>query len=108
MAIQTKWYKCGTDSHYCSLVDLDLSTVKESGVYIIWHAGNPSRVVRIGQGDVAERLGVHRKDREILAYATHGILRATWADLPVHQWDGVERYLANTWPPLVPRHSDYD
>lgn len=99
--ITTHWYKCGTDSHYCGLVDLNLASVKENGVYIIWHAGNPSRVVRVGQGDVAARLAAHRKDSAILAYAKHGILRVTWADLPVHQWGGVERYLANTWPPLV-------
>lgn len=99
--ITTHWFKCGKIGHYCSLVDLNLETVTESGVYIIWHEGNPGRVVRIGQGNVAARLSAHRNDQKILAYAKHGKLRVTWAKLPSHQWDGVERYLADKWPPLV-------
>ena len=99
--LSVHWYKCGDDSHYCNLETLDLSTVKETGVYIIWHTGNPGRVVRIGQGDVADRLAAHRKDARILAYKKDGGLRVTWAKLPAHLIDGVERYLANTWPPLI-------
>lgn len=39
--------------------------------------------------------------RGVTAYKKDGDLRVTWAALPAHQIDGVERYLANTWPPLV-------
>lgn len=99
--LDVKWFKCGNDGHWCSLENLDLSTVTESGVYIIWHEGNPGKVVRIGQGDVADRLGKHRKDQEILAYKKNGALRVTWASVPASQQDGVERYLADRWSPLV-------
>jgi hypothetical protein len=102
--ITVHWYKCGKDGHYCDFDTLDLGTVTETGVYVIWHtgkAGNPGRVVRIGQGKVADRIAAHRKDQKVLAYKQHGELRVTWAALPAHQMDGVERYLANTWPPLV-------
>jgi hypothetical protein len=101
MAIQVKWFKCGKDGHYCDLATLDLSTVTESGVYIIWHEGNPGQVVRIGQGDVSARLSQHRKDPAITAYAKHGTLRVTWATVSTAQRDGVERHLADQWPPLV-------
>lgn len=101
MAIQVKWFKCGDDGHYCDLKNLDLAKVIEMGVYIIWHEGDPARVVRIGQGDVGARLAVHRKDAEILAYAKKGTLRVTWAAVPAAQRDGVERHLADQWPPLV-------
>jgi hypothetical protein len=36
-----------------------------------------------------------------LTYGKNGTLRVTWAAVPAHQLDGVERYLADTWHPLV-------
>ena len=99
MALTLKWQACGDDHHWCSLANLNLDSIKaKNGVYIIWHEGNPSRIVRIGQGKIADRLGAHRNDATITQY---GNLRATWASVPVHQMDGVERYLADTWNPLV-------
>jgi hypothetical protein len=99
--ITVKWFKCGKDSHYCDFENLNLEGVTETGVYIIWHTGNPSRVVRIGQGAVADRIAAHRKDPKVLVYKKSGSLRVTWAAVPARQIDGVERYLANSWPPLV-------
>jgi hypothetical protein len=99
--ITVHWFKCGDDRHYCDLENLNLDSVTETGVYIIWHEGNPSRVVRLGKGKVADRLAAHRKDAAVLAYKKQGKLRVTWASVPAHQIDGVELYLANTWPPLI-------
>jgi hypothetical protein len=101
MAQQVMWRKCGQDGHYCDLQNLDLSGVSESGVYVIWHEGNPSPVVRVGQGDVAARLSQHRNDRAITAYSKFGKLRVTWAAVSVAQRGGVERWLADQWQPLV-------
>ena len=76
------------------------------GVYVIWYRGHPGRVVRVGQGDVAARLSAHRQDNAVLAYRSYGLL-VTWAAVSVFQRDGVERYLANAWNPLVgDRHPD--
>ncbi len=100
MPLQLKWIKCGDDSHWCSLSQLNLET-ETKGVYIIWHEGNPSVVVRIGQGDIAERLEEHRNNPEILAYGEIGTLRVTWAAVLAAQRDGVEAYLADLWTPLV-------
>lgn len=99
--LKLNWVKCGDDRHWCSLRTLDLETVKGSGVYIIWHEGNPARVVRIGQGDIADSLSHHRADLEILRYAATGTLRVTWAVVAADQRAGVERYLASLWPPPV-------
>lgn len=100
--MQVVWEKCNPDDHWCSLENLDLDTVGDvSGVYIIWHEGDPGRVVRIGQGKIKDRLSAHRNDKEILAYNKKGKLRVTWASVPSGQRDGVESYLAATWPPLV-------
>jgi hypothetical protein len=101
--MDVKWIKCGSVDHWCSLEQLDLDSMGDvAGVYIIWHEGTPGRVVRLGQGDpIKTRLSAHRNDREILAYRWSGTLRVTWAAVPFLLRDGVERYLANTWPPLV-------
>lgn len=102
--LQLKWKKCGDDNHWCSLKLLKLETANADGVYVIWHEGNedvPPRTVKVGQGDVPDRLGKHRKDARITAYEKYGALRVTWAAVPAEQKDGVERYLADLLNPLV-------
>lgn len=95
------WIRCADGKEWCPLETVNLTNVNVNGVYVIWHEGSPARVVRIGQGDIASRLASHRQDRDILAYGRYGKLRITWTSVPSHQLDGVERYLANAWPPLV-------
>lgn len=104
-AVEVDWIKCGEDKHWCDFFNLDLSNNLHdvSGVYIIFYLGNrleEGRVVRVGQGDIADRLKKHRQDPDILKYKNKN-LKVTWA--PVHgaQQDGVEKYLADTWNPLV-------
>ena len=99
--ITLEWMKCGNGANWCPLETVTLANVDTFGVYLIWHEGNPGRVVRIGQGDIADRLGCHKTDREVLAYAARGTLRVTWASVPARLADGVERYLAESWKPLV-------
>jgi len=87
---------------WCRFHHVDLDTVLANpGVYIIWHAGNPGRVVYVGQGNVADRIERHRNRDDICGYARFGELYVTWASVPAHQVDGVERYLADKWNPLV-------
>ncbi len=99
--LQVQWTKCEPDSHWCTFETVNLSNVIAHGVYIIWHDGDPSRVVRVGQGDIKTRLTAHRADQDILAYKKNGVLRVTWASVSASNQDGVERYLADQWPPLV-------
>lgn len=96
------WVKCIADN-WCPLETLKLEGLGDTaGVYIIWHDGNPGRVVRLGQGaPIQNRLSAHRNDKAILAYNKIGTLRVTWAAVPWNLRDGVERYLAETWKPLV-------
>lgn len=96
--VSVNWNKCG--DHWCDLERLTLN-MNTGGVYIIWHDGNPSRVVRVGQGNIADRLGAHRNDPQVLKYGKIGTLRVTWAAVSVAQRSGVERHLANQWSPLV-------
>ncbi len=80
----------------------DLDSVGSGvGVYVIWYNGQPGRVVRVGQGGIKDRLGRHRQDPAITAYAGHGLL-VTWVEVASQaQRDGIERYLADQYPPLV-------
>lgn len=98
--LQVSWVKCQSGD-WCNFNNVDLSNVTAKGVYVIWHAGNPGKVVRIGQGDITTRIAAHRNDRQITQYANNGTLYVTWAAVSSQSLDGVERYLANTWPPLV-------
>ncbi len=89
------------DGGWCRLETVDLTDVRTTGVYIIWHEGTPGRVVRIGQGDIAERLTAERGDRDVLGCGKAGTLRVTWAYVPANQLDGIERYLVDQLMPLV-------
>jgi hypothetical protein len=97
--ITLQWVSPGGDQWF-RLETVDLTNVMTSGVYVIWHDGTPGRVVRLGQGDIAERLTAHRNDPEIVACSRAGTLRVTWAYAPANQRDGIERYLADQLKPL--------
>jgi hypothetical protein len=94
------WVKSTTGA-WLSLARVDLSNTRTQGVYIIWHGGNPGRVVRVGQGDIADRLTAHKSDTEVLGYGRFGELFVTWADVSGWSLDGVERHLADRWKPLI-------
>ena len=97
--MELTWLKCEGDV-WCSLTHLNLKTVNEHGVYVIWHEGETPHVVYVGQGDVADRLQEHRTNPAILCHAQKGKLYVTWASVPAGQRDGVERYLAEKYSPL--------
>jgi len=94
------WVKSQSDN-WLPFEGVNLDDVKTYGVYVIWHEGNPGRVVYVGQGDIKARLVAHRNNRAITKYATTGTLRVTWAAVATAQVDGVERYLADAWHPLA-------
>lgn len=98
--LQVTWIK-NVQNDWLPLDVVELGGVDTFGVYAIWHAGRPGRVVRIGQGDIASRVGAHARDPAITAYAARGRLYVTWAEVSYRNADGVERYLAEQYPPLV-------
>lgn len=83
-----------------------LESYRTYGVYIVWHGSNDTaiivpRTVRIGQGNVQDRLRAHSLDPTITSYARFGSLMATWAAVSPAQVDGVENYLADRLNPLI-------
>ncbi len=99
MTMNLVWQKCQGDV-WCYFETVNVDQISSHGVYIIWHGGDPSRVVYVGQGDVAARITDHRLDDRILAYSPLS-LYITWADVALADQDGVERYLSDQWSPLV-------
>jgi len=99
--LQLHWVKSTRDG-WLPLNTFNLDGVRTAfGVYIIWHSGNSPWTVRVGQGDITDRLGCHRDDNEVQAYKDRGDLYVTWAAVPEVQADGVERYLADELKPHV-------
>lgn len=106
-----QWVKC-TGNQWCILENLNLESMGEvSGVYLIWYNGAQGRWVRVGSGNIKERLSAHRNDPEILAYRAYGLL-VTWTAVHPQQQLGVEAYLAEKCNPLVgtrfPNHSQIE
>ena len=95
------WQKC-QGGIWCPLTALKLDTIiQDAGVYLIWYDGNPGKAVRVGQGVFVDRFTEHRNEPAILAYQKRGTLRVTWASVDAHHRDGIERFLAGEWNPLV-------
>lgn len=100
--MELNWMKCVGDV-WCKLnaVNLDHSHFDGlKGVYVIWHGGTTASVVYVGQGTIRDRLREHRIDGRIQEFKEFD-LYVTWAPVDQTKRDGVERYLAEFWQPLV-------
>lgn len=90
--------------NYIALDNVDLSKVVVEGVYMIYQLSTPTRaarVIRVGQGIVKDRLTSHAQDQKIGAHRASGALYVVWAPVAKNIRDGVERYLADVYQPLV-------
>jgi hypothetical protein len=99
--LQVQWVTRADGQGWLPLLRVNLSSVKAVGVYVIWTGTNGPNVIRVGQGDISDRLSRHRQNPNILAYAQAGELMVTWAVVPEYFLDGVERYLADRYLPRV-------
>jgi len=102
MGLSLEWIKC-EGNHWCNLLTVDLESDHFDGlegVYIIWHGGQNPETVRVGQGNIRDRLSAHKEDSEILEYRQQK-LYVTWARVSESQHDGIEKYLGERLHPLV-------
>jgi hypothetical protein len=97
--LQLKWVK-SVAKEWLRLDHAHLNNVDAQGVYVVWYNGQPGRVVRVGSGDIRTRLTADRRDRDVMAYGRFGLF-VTWASVDAEQIDGVRRFLADQYPPLV-------
>lgn len=98
--LELTWMRCQVND-WCAFEYLVYALIGEEGVYIIWCEGKKDRVVYVGQGDVRERLTAHKQDDKLLACRKYGRLLVTWATVPVLKRDGVERFLVETYKPII-------
>ena len=96
-----EWFdflKLNLDSPYFS---------NKKGVYVIWYTSPlAAKVVRLGSGNIAERLKEHRSNQDILKYSGLGQMKVSWIiadNNPVKDSDllGIEAFLANHYSPLI-------
>jgi hypothetical protein len=100
--MQLKWIKCQGEV-WCKLISVNLAHShfdNLEGVYIIWHGGQKAATVRIGKGNIRDRLAQHRTDTDIQAFDSLGLF-VTWASVNPQFRDGVEVFLANKLRPKV-------
>lgn len=99
------WAK-GKKNAWCSLNQVDFSHSYydnfEGFIYIIWYWNKFGEAVtiKVGQGNIRERLKAHNTDPQIQAYA-HLNLLVTWTSLPSNLLDGAEAYLGKVLKPRV-------
>ena len=104
MSTTINWHYMDRNGNRYSLngVDLNHSHFDQMyGVYVIYYIENRYiHTVYVGQGFVRDRLGQHRNDDRIQAYA-HKTLYVTWASTTISERDGIEAYLHEKLQPLV-------
>ena len=98
--IQVYWTRC-SGGGWCELERVDVSAIQASGVHIVWHGGSSPRVIRVGEGNIAELIGTDRANGAILSYRQAGALHVTWAVVDRHLRTGVARFVANRTLPRV-------
>lgn len=98
--LQLDWIK-NTQNDWLNPANTNWNTVYTEGVYLIWQTGTlltGPRYIKVGQGDVRDRMQAHMRDYRISQYND---LRFTFASVGLFQRDGVERYLGDVLRPLV-------
>ena len=83
-----------------------------SGVYIVWADTNPRTILKVGSGQIKNRLGEHLNDSKVQPYKHYG-LYATWAILPLSEsvklsineyidtLRGIEKFIGFMYPPKL-------
>jgi hypothetical protein len=72
------------------------------GVYVIWYTGiKKAPVIKVGQGNIRDRLAAHRSNTQITQYSDSGQLKVSWVVVDREYFDGVEAFLYDYYKPLV-------
>lgn len=106
------WIKNGQNNEWFDFLRLNLNApyfTGKRGVYIIWYTSSlsgTSKVIKVGQGDIGDRLREHRNNPDITKYSSSGQLKVAWAlvdNINFFETDlnGVEAYLSDTYRPLI-------
>lgn len=105
-----QWVKNSQNNDWFDFLRLNLDAPYFStkrGVYVIWYtAPSVAKVIRVGSGHIGERLKDHRSNPDILKFSIQGQLKVSWVladgiNLLESEIEGVERFLARSYTPLI-------
>lgn len=105
--MQVRWLKNSKNNRYFDFLRLNLNSSyfhdkNKNGVYIIWYSSpGTAKAIRVGQGNIGDRLREHKNNPQIMRYSKLGQLRVTWTIPDKLSLDGIEAYLYNRLRPLV-------
>lgn len=107
---RVNWIKNTQNNEWFDFLKLNLEApyfIGKRGIYVIWYT-TPSiaKVIRLGQGDISDRLKEHRQNFEITKFSNTGQLKVSWIlvdNYSVSEYDlnGIEQYLAKQYNPIV-------
>jgi hypothetical protein len=109
MTIPLNWYtRTVSDNALVDLFDPGLSELTAAGIYLIYRPAMGGLVslspvvIRVGQGQIGERLLAHQKEAAIIAQSLLAPrLKVAWAVVAPELIDSAERFLADRYRPLV-------
>lgn len=108
--MNVNWVRNTQNNEWFDFLKLSLDSpyfTNKEGVYVIWYTSpSTAKVVRLGSGNIAERLREHRSNQDILKYSAFGQMKVSWIvtdNNPVKESDlvGIEAFLASAYSPLI-------
>lgn len=102
---QVIWIKNNQNNEWFDFLRLNLDApyfLGKRGIYVIWYT-SPSiaKVVRVGSGNISERLKEHRSNPEITKFSNSGQLKVTWIVVNESDVPGIEKFLSRVYSPLI-------
>lgn len=100
MIVQLNWIK-NTFNEWLDPRNTNWDSISGYGVYVVWSPGTllgGPTYLKVGQGDIKDRMQAHMRDFRITRYPQ---LRFTFAFVHPSRVDGVEKYLGGVLRPLV-------
>lgn len=105
MQLQVNWIKNSQNNDWFDLLRLNLEGsyfIGKKGVYVIWYTSpGIAKVIRLGSGNISERLKEHRSNPDIIKYSSYGQLKVSWIILDEYEMPRVEQYLSRIYSPIV-------
>lgn len=102
--LPVNWVRNQNNGQYFDFLKLDLDSpyfIGKRGVYVIWYTTpTGGKAIYVGQGNIGERLKMHRQNWRITQYSRNGQLKVTWALIDDRLLDGVEAGLYHDYGPL--------
>jgi len=104
------WIKNTQNNEWFDFLRLNLDAPyfsgNRKGVFMIWYVSpGKSRVIKIGSGILADQLKNIRTNPQVLDFTKNGPLKVSWVTingiLKEEELLGVERYLYDTYSPLI-------